>query len=273
MTTTTIENGIEVYNYCGKKYRSATKNDVGKLIYPTDSDFEVAMVKAPRKLLSYNETKPDYPFQSSAGFYWKFAFLELEPAEEFTERVLGDDEIIREGDMYRESHTPGLYRAIQSVGTPVSHAKGRWGFDWQWVRKEPVQTKPNWLPEGARILRDDEIIRKGDMFCAHRSGHHIEAKGSVGLTPATARDSSEAELFTWYRPASSQVDELKAAVLDFIKAENEKQQAVRKAARAAHTLDGLLKGPDQFFVQDGNDCYLFTVDRDNRFACDRVREV
>ena len=270
MTTTTIENGIKVYNYCGKKYRLATKDDVGKLIYPTDSNFEMAMVKAPRKLLSYNETKPDYPFQSSAGFYWKFAFLELEPAEEFTERVLRDDEIIREGDRYRDES--GMTIAVRySIGMTVGLAKKKYIESWQWLRKEP--NKPTWLPEGARILRDDEIIRKGDMFCAHRSGHHIEAVGSVGLTPATARDSSEAELFTWYRPASSQVDELKAAVLDFIKAENEKEQAVRKAVRAAHTLDGLLKGPDQFFIQDENDCYLFTVDRDNRFACDKVKKV
>jgi hypothetical protein len=270
MTTTTIENGITVYTHQGKKYRLANKSDIGKPVYVSDSTFQFAIDKPSRTLRDYNEMSREFPYTTTVG--WRLAYVEIESGVEFVERVLRDDEIIQEGDMYRESPTLGLSKAIQSVDMLVSHAKGRWGFGWQWVRKEPVKANPDWLPEGARILRDDEVIKEGDMYYTLHSGYHYKAYRSVGHTPATACDPDDVSRFAWYRPASAKADELKAAMLDYIKTQAAQDEATTNAIKAAATLRSLLKGPDRFVAQNGDKLYLFTVKADNSFNYEEVKQ-
>lgn len=83
-------------------------------------------------------------------------------------RILGDDEVITEGDRYWDGFE--LIRVVHSPGLRVADAKQRWSYKWQWCRREDATTevapevKPQ--PEAWRHLGPDEVIQEGDKLSA-----------------------------------------------------------------------------------------------------------
>jgi len=89
--------------------------------------------------------------------------------------------------------------------SPYETAFSHWRF--AYVELEPEvaaeskaeSPRPDWLPEGARILGDDEVIEYGDQYCDDY-GDIANATMSIGMTHKAAKAEFDME-WLWFRPA------------------------------------------------------------------------
>lgn len=234
MTTT-------IYEHNGKKYRLADERDIGKVIHGSDIHFVKAMQNSPDMLTSFCPDKYR-PFlgkdlKTCEEYHWKFAFVELEP--EAAERP-----------------------------------------------------RPSWLPERARILGDDEIIRHGDKYRDDR-GYSHPAIVTVGLTHREAKLQFDME-WIWWRPASESTTtepeqpaelptpeptpfakrvDLHLSASRYLAACRENTRAIEELSAASQEMRDLVKGEvRKFIVKDNYDFkhHLFTVKADGTFTVESV---
>lgn len=172
------------------------------------------------------------------------------------------------------------------------------GFDWKFafVELEPEAAeppRPRWLPEGARILGDDEIIQKGDKFHDSVYGDQGDASKSVGRPHIEARK-VYSNNWTWYRPASEPTTtkseqpaevptpepapfekrvDLHLSASRYLAACREHTRAIEELSAASQEMRDLVKGEARkFIVKDNYDFkhHLFTVKADGTFTVEAV---
>lgn len=231
MTTT-------IYKHNGKKYRLADERDIGKEVYCDDDGFSHAMGDISKGTLRQINSENRFPFQCELA--WKFAYVELEPE----------------------------------------------------VAAVPEPPRPRWLPEGARILGDDEIIREGDKY-RDDCGDIAPAQQSIGLTHAATKAKYDVG-WIWFRPASEPTTtepeqpaelpkpeptpfekrvDLHLSASRYLAACREHTRAIEELSAASQEMRDLVKGEARkFIVKDNYDFkhHLFTVKADGTFTVEAV---
>lgn len=186
-----------------------------------------------------------------------------------------------------EAYNPDAYSKYKT-------AFGYWQFAFVELEPEAAEPpRPRWLPEGARILGDDEIIQKGGKFHDSVYGDEGDASKSVGRPHIEARK-VYSNNWTWYRPASEPTTtkseqpaevptpepapfekrvDLHLSASRYLAACREHTRAIEELSAASQEMRDLVKGEARkFIVKDNYDFkhHLFTVKADGTFTVEAV---
>ena len=214
------------------------------------------------------------------------------------ERDIGKN-IYRSNEGFENAICNGGTRTLTAVrgGARLPYATET-GYSWKFafVELEPEAaepTFPRWLPEGARILGDDEIIQKGGKFHDSVYGDEGDASKSVGRPHIEARK-VYSNNWTWYRPASEPTTtkseqpaevptpepapfekrvDLHLSASRYLAACREHTRAIEELSAASQEMRDLVKGEARkFIVKDNYDFkhHLFTVKADGTFTVEAV---